>query len=194
MNIDKNIILATSSPYRQEAFGFLGIDFKAEGSKVDESLIKRANPRQLVRRLSKLKAESVAENNPNTIIIGMDSVGYFNGQILEKPKSKKEALKRLKSLSGRKFYFLTGVFIINTASGKTISRVIETSAFMRNLSDKEVKKYLDEDPLYNTYCLGFDPLGHSSSSFIKKIKGGYNNITRGIPLEIMPGLLKLISK
>ncbi len=80
------IILATTSPYRKEAFGFLGIDFETEGSKVDESKVERNNPKELVKQLSKLKAEAIAKNHPDAIVIGMDSVGYFNGKILEKPK------------------------------------------------------------------------------------------------------------
>jgi len=82
------IILATTSPYRKEAFGFLGIDFEVEGSEIDESQVPRNNPEELVKQLSKLKAEAVAKNRPDAIVIGMDSVGYFNGKILEKPKSK----------------------------------------------------------------------------------------------------------
>ena len=81
------VVLATSSPYRQEAFEFLGIDFEIEGSKVDESQVERADPQELVKQLSKLKAETVASKYPEAVVIGMDSVGYFNGQILEKPKS-----------------------------------------------------------------------------------------------------------
>jgi len=74
------IILATTSPYRIEAFKFLEIDFTAEGSKVDESQVERNNPEDLVRELSKLKAEAVAKNHKDAIVIGMDSAGYFNDQ------------------------------------------------------------------------------------------------------------------
>jgi len=179
------VILATSSLYRREAFAFLGIPFEAEGSKIDESQVERTNPEKLVETLSKLKAEAVAKNHPDAIVIGMDSVGCLNSQILEKPKSKEEAFQRLKSLSGKNHQFYTGIYMINTGSGKISSKIVKTEAFMRNLSDEEINKYLDEDPYYNTYALGYDPLGHSSSSFVKKIEGSYNNLLRGIPLEII---------
>jgi len=86
------IILATTSPYRRETFGYLGIPFEAEGSNVDESQLERKNPEELVKNLSKLKAEAVAKNHSDAIVIGMDSVTFFNGQILEKPKSREDAL------------------------------------------------------------------------------------------------------
>ena len=183
------IILATTSPYRKEAFRFLGVDFKAEGSGIDESQVDRANPEELVKQLSRLQAEAVAKNHPDAIVIGMDSVGYFNNQILEKPKSREEAFQRLKFLSGNNYQFYTGIHMTNPALNKKLSRIIKTQIFMRNISDGEVNKYLDEDPNYNTYALGYDPLGHSSSAFVQKIEGSYNNLLRGIPLEVIPEML-----
>jgi len=186
------IVLATTSPYRREVFGYLGIDFEVEGGNVDESQVERNNPEELVKNLSKLKAEAVAKNHPDAIVIGMDSVTYFNGQILEKPKSKEEAFQRLKSLSGNNHQFYTGICMVNTASKKTISRVVKTEVFMRNLSESEINKYLDEDPRFNTYALGYDPVKHLSASFVKRIEGSYYNLLGGIPLEVIIEMLSEI--
>ena len=183
------IILATTSLYRIQAFKFLGIDFESQPSNVDESQLERNNPEELVKELSKLKAGAVVKNYSDAIVIGFDSVGYFNGQILEKPKSKEEVFNRLKALSSNKHQFYTGIYIINTGSGKTISRVVKTEMFMRDISNDEINKYLDQDSNYNTYALGYDPLENYSSTFVKKIEGSYNNLTRGIPLEVIPELL-----
>lgn len=186
------IILATTSPYRREIFGYLGIDFEAEGSKIDESQVERNNPEELVKQLSKLKAEAVAKNHPNTIVIGMDSVTYFNGQILEKPKSKEEACQRLKSFSGNNHQFYTGIYMKNTALNKVLSRIVKTEVFMRNFSDREINKYLNEDPHFNTYALGYDPIKHCSASFVKRIEGSYYNLLGGIPLEVIVEMLSRI--
>lgn len=180
------IILATTSPYRIEAFKFLEIDFIAEGSKIDESQVERNDPEELVKKLSKLKAEAVAKNYKDAIVIGMDSVGYFDNKILEKPKSREEGFQRLKLLSGRNHQFYTGVHFINTASNKVISKVVKTEIYLRDFSEKEIETYLNQDKFYNTYALGYDPLGHYSSTFAGRIEGSYNNFLRGIPLEIMP--------
>ncbi|TSA46168.1 hypothetical protein D4R51_00580, partial [bacterium] len=108
------IILATTSPHRQQALEMLGLDFIAEGSDIDENFEGRPSiPDDLVKQLSKLKAESVAKNHSEGIIIGFDSVGWFDNSILEKPKSREEVFDRLKSLSGNNFDFYTGVHIIN---------------------------------------------------------------------------------
>ena len=184
------IILATTSPHRIEAFKLLGVDFVAEGSKVDESGADRNDPEELVSELSRAKAEAVAKKHNDAIVVGMDSVGYFNGKILEKPKSREEAFGRLKFLSGKSHQFYTGVYAVNTASGKTISKVIKTEVHLREFSDNEIKNYLDQDNFYNTYALGYDPLGHYSSTFVEKIEGSYNNLLRGIPLEVFPDIFK----
>lgn len=187
------IILATTSPYRQQAFGMLGLDFVVESSNIDEDFKGRPfAPDELVGQLSQLKAESVAKNHPNGIVLGFDSVGWFNNSILEKPKSKKEAFKRLKLLSGNNFDFYTGIHIINVPSNKVLSKIVKTKVSLRKLTDLEIQKYLDQDASYNTYAPGFDPLEHFSSSFVKRIEGSYNNLLRGIPLETTVEMLKEI--
>lgn len=183
------IILATKSPYRREAFAFLGIDFEAVGSEVDESKIERNNPEELVKQLSKMKTEAVAKNYPDTIVIGMDSVGYFNEKILEKPKSKEEAFERLRSLSRQCYDFYTGVYMINTAIKKEVAKVVKTEISMRNLSEAEIKTYLEEDSYFDKYAHGYDIKNKKSSSFVSKINGSFNNALMGIPLEVIPEML-----
>ncbi len=183
------IILATISPYRREIFKSLGIPFEAEGSNVDESQLERNDPNELVKELSRMKAEAVAKNHDNAIVIGFDSVGFFNGSILEKPKSKEEAFQRLQNLSGKQHEHYTGIHIINTSSGKIISKVDMAKIFMREYLDEEIKKYLDQDPYFNTFALGYNTTDYISASFIKKIEGSHLNL-KGIPLSTLMEMLK----
>lgn len=188
--MDKKLILATTSPYRKQAFAMLGIPFEAEGSKVDEYFDGRPDdPEALVLHLAKIKAEAVAKNQTeNCTIIGFDSVGWFDGKVLEKPKSREEIVERLKAMSGNQYQFYTGIYIIDGL--KIISRVVKTEIVMRNLADTEINWYLDQDPNYKTYAQGYDPLGTYGSTFIKEIHGSYNNPLRGIPLEIIVEMLQ----
>lgn len=184
------IILATTSPYRKEAFELLNLEFVTEGSNVDEYFDERPNnPEELVLHLAKLKAEAVAKNHKSGIIVGFDSVGFFNNGILEKPISREEAYERLKSLSGNNHQFYTGIHIINLETQQTLSEVVKTDVFLRNLKEIEINKYLDQDSRVKTFALGYDPLGMYSSTFINKIEGSYNNLLRGIPLETIISML-----
>jgi septum formation protein len=189
----KKIILATTSPYRKAAFAMLGIDFEAEGSQVEEQFDGRPeSPEELVMQLAKLKAEAVAKNHTDGIVIGFDSIGWFNGEVLEKPQSRQEAFDRLKSLSGNSHQFYTGVHLVDVSDGKVIRTAVKTDIKMRNLSDSEINRYLDQDPHYNTYAIGYDSLEHNSSAFPESIVGSYNNYLRGIPMEVIVEMLKEI--
>ena len=179
-----HIILATSSQPRKKLFRTLGLEFSMQASGVDEYFDERpSNPKELVQHLAKLKAESVALNNSNGIVIGFDSVGYFNGKIMEKPISREEAYGRLKKLSGNMHEFYTGIYMINLDNKKTLIDSVKTEVRIRCLKDKEIRKYLEQDFNITKYALGYDPLVNYSSTFIKDINGSCNNITRGLPVE-----------
>jgi len=191
--MSQKIVLATKSPYRIQAFKFLGINFIADGAEINEYFDGRPeDPKKLVQLLAKMKASAVATKYKQGIVIGFDSVGLFEGEVLEKPKSRREAFLRLQKLSGKTHYFYTGLYLKNLSNNKSISNLVETKVQLRKISDDEINKYLDQDKNYTTYALGYDPLEHYSSSFILSITGSYNNITRGMPLEkIIELLLKV---
>ncbi len=184
------LILASSSKYRQQALKILGFAFAVHPSNVDEYFPGRpSEPDQLVLHLSKLKAEKVAESYAEGIIMGFDSAGWFDGRILEKPKSRQEAFERLRSLSGKSHEFYTGIHMISLDSKKRLSRVVVTKVKMRQISDEEINSYLDQDGSFVTYALGYDPLGHYSSAFVNSIEGSYNNLIYGLPLEAVAEML-----
>ena len=184
------IILGTTSKHRKKAFERLGLDYTAEGSNVDEYTSGRPeSPVELVRYLSKLKAEAVAQRHNEGVVIGFDSVGLFNGIILEKPRSREEAFKRLKDLSGGKHQFFTGMHLIDTSTKETLSRVVQTNIYLRGISDREINKYLDEGEDYKTLALGYHAFIKSSASFVRRIEGSANNLESGLPIEMIPEML-----
>jgi septum formation protein len=123
-------------------------------------------------------------------VIGFDSAGYFNGQILEKLEFREGAFSRLKSLSGKNHQFYTGICMINTNSNASLSKVVKTDIFMRNYSHEEIIKYLDESNDYVTHALGYSALNGLSSTFVERIEGSFNNLLYGLPLEVIPEMLK----
>jgi septum formation protein len=188
--MSKKLILATTSPYRKQAFEMLGIPFEAESSKVDEYFDGRPDdPEALVLHLAKLKTEAVAKSHAEaSTVIGFDSVGWFDGKVLEKPQSREEMVERLRAMSGNSYQFFTGIHIIDES--RIVSRAVKTDIVMRKLTDSEINWYLDQDSNYKTYAQGYDPLGTYESTFIKEIHGSYNNPLRGIPLEVIVEMLQ----
>ena len=77
----------------------------------------------------------------------------------------------------------------NIETGKEASTVVVTEVTLRDLTTAEINKYLNQDPNFNTYAIGFDPVGNYSCTFVKELKGSYNNFLRGMPLEAVAELL-----
>jgi len=187
------LILGTTSPHRRKAFNFLGLNYECKGSDVDEYFDGRPdNPEELVKHLAKLKANAVAANYSEGIVIGFDSVGFYDGSVLEKPQSKDEAFNRFKLLSGQSHQFYTGIHMINVSDGRELSRVVRTDVLMRDLNDDEIRRYLDQDENFKTFALGYDPAKHLSSTFVSKIEGSYNNLLWGLPLETIVEMLPVV--
>lgn len=188
------IILATTSEFKIKAFKKIGVPFDAIDSRVDEKKFSRDDPDKLAAELAFQKAKAVAEEFPKCFVVGLDSIAYHNEQILEKPKSKEEAIIRLKNLSGDMHIALTGICVIKPGNKNPIKKVIKTKAFMRDLSEKEIKKYVNNDPNVLRICLGYDPEMYLSSSFIKRIEGSYNNLLYGVPLGTIVEIIKNLVK
>lgn len=198
VNMKKKLILATTSIPRKEAFDELEIPYDAVGSNIDENFDGRpTDPEELVLCLARLKAEEVARSlkaegvarsHLDSIIIGFDSVGYLNNKILEKPKNRKEAFNRLLAYSGNSYEFFTGIHLID--GEYTESKIVKTKVQVRKLDKKEIKKYLNQDPNFLKYSQSFAPMNTFGASFIKRIEGSYNNILRGIPLELIVEMIK----
>jgi len=183
------IILATKSEYKIEAFKNLKIDFKAIAADVDEKDYRSDDPKKLVLELAKRKAEVVSAKNPDAIIIGLDSVGFFKDKILEKPKTKEEAVQRLKELSGKSHICFTGVCMI-IPEKESFLEVSKTFVKLRELSDKEIKRYVENDPAVLDICLGYDPGINISASFVESCEGSLHNLLTGVPFEIIVPVLE----
>lgn len=182
------IILATASPYRIQAFEMLRMEFKAIEANIEETFEGRpGSSRELVLELAKRKAEAVKDEG---LIIGFDSVGVLHGEILEKPKDREEGISRLRRMAGKEIHLITGVHMIY--GDRILSDAVDTKVQMRDIDDEEINRYIDQDPKFQSICLGFNPLETYSSTFALKIEGSYNNFTRGIPLERIVGMLKEI--
>ena len=96
-----NVILASKSKRRERLLKKLGLNFKIIDSKLDESNIKFKRPHLYCQKLANMKANLVLEKNPNSLVIGADTIVYVDNKILEKPSNYKEAFNMLKMLSGK---------------------------------------------------------------------------------------------
>jgi septum formation protein len=190
------LILASGSERRRVLLSWLGLPFKVVGSEIDEGSVKEIDPRKLVKRLAVEKARAVAKGIRNyelgnreqhILVIGADTVGFIDHEILGKPKDEEDAFLMLKKLSGKTHWVYTGVAVVNTRSGKSVADVEKTAVSFRKLTDREIQDYVDSgEPLDKGagYAIQMGAAG-----FVKKVRGSYTNVV-GLPLVTLAKLLK----
>jgi septum formation protein len=142
------IILASGSPYRKRLLQRLDLAFECLSPGVDETPLPGEGPEALVRRLSEAKARSLAKRCPDALIIGSDQAGALDGSLLGKPGTVGAACDQLRAMSGREAEFLTGLCVLDAASGQTLSSVERCTVQFRELSDAAIQGYVRrENPI-----------------------------------------------
>ena len=143
-----SLILASSSPYRQELLTRLGLPFTVVAPNVDESPLRGETPAALAIRLARAKAAAVSRQHPGVLVIGSDQVATVSGRAIGKPGNHQAAMDQLRMLSGRLVEFHTALCVTNGAQDE-IDDVVTTCRF-RRLTDSEIEHYLLRERPYDT--------------------------------------------
>lgn len=182
-----SFILASASPRRRELLKSMGFEFTVITSGVDEKFLEGESVRQHVLRLSKEKAFAVAERNPGAWVLGADTVVVIDGELLGKPRSKKEAREMLLRLSGKEHRVLTGFSVVRTSVNVVKSGLVESSVFFKEVSKDELEWYIATEEPYDK-AGGYAVQG-KAASFVKEIRGSHTNVI-GLPLSEVVAALK----
>lgn len=148
----RQLILASTSLYRRELLGRLRIPFEVAAPRVDETPLPGEAPRALALRLALAKAQAVAVQFPQAVVIGSDQVADLEGQPLGKPGQHDRAVAQLQSMRGRVVIFQTAVSVVCQASGFADTQLASVKVQFRELSDAEIEAYLQAEEPYD--CAG----------------------------------------
>lgn len=183
------LILASGSKQRKDIFDLIGLKYEIVKSTVEEKSNK-TKPEEYVMELSKNKANSVSDQiQDKAIIIAADTVIYMNGKIYEKPKSKEEAYKSMKEMSGNLTYAVTGVTIKDLYKDKEISYYDTVEVYLKKITDEEIKWYIENEKNLSNIC-GYAILG-KASIFLDKVVGDYNTLFGISPSKLFDKLKEL---
>ncbi len=170
----KQIILASTSPRRKEILKKTRLKFKTVASDYEEDMSLKLSPKELAKKLSWGKANAVAKKYKNAIIIGADTFVVLKNELLGKPHIEIEAKKMLRKVSGKTLSIISGFTVIDSDSGKKISKAIETKVYIKKLTTREINGYVkSKEPLDKAGAFAIQDLG---ATFIKKIEGDYLNV------------------
>lgn len=159
----------------------MGFDFEIIVPETDEKIVPGEMPADHVIRVSREKAGAVAADFPGDIVLGADTAVVLNGEIFGKPKSASEAMTILGRLSGNTHTVYTGLTMINSSAGATISRYDSADVFFNHLSESEIEQYVRTgEPLDKAGAYGIQGMG---SFLVKSYEGNLDTII-GFPRKL----------
>lgn len=176
----QQLVLGSSSPFRAALLEKIGITFETASPDIDETKQQNETAHELVARLSQQKAAAIAKSYPSALIIGSDQVAVLGDQILGKPGNHENALKQLQAASGKHVRFLTGLTLLNAATGHQQTCVEPFDVHFKTLTTTQIDYYLKQEQPYQ--CAGsFKSEGFGISLF-SKLQGDDPNSLIGLPL------------
>lgn len=185
--MDRQIILASTSPRRRDLLKHLGLKSRVVASNYREIHHKHLKPEALVKFLALGKAEAVAKKYPRAIVIGADTIVVYQGKVFGKPKHKAEAMAMLKELSGTTHYVYSAVVVIDSAAKKKLVKVIKSKIYFRKLQAQGIKNYIATgEPMDRAGAYAVQDKG---AGLIKKVQGDYTSVV-GLPLDALSEMLK----
>ena len=175
------LILASRSIVRKKILNKYKIDSEVIFSQVDEDQVKDsllaegANPLIISKNLAELKSTRVSIKNPNRLVLGADSVISLDDTLVNKPKSREEALRILKKLNNSKHYLISSVCI--SRNGVMIWNYTDKSELkMKNLKDDDLIEYLNKIKIETLLAYGVYQVEADGLSLFEYIKGDMDSI------------------
>ena len=188
------IILASKSGVRKNILDKYGIQSDVIVSNVDEEEVKNsllaenATPLIISKNLAELKSIRVSSKNPDRLVLGADSVISLNKELINKPRSKKEALQILKKLNNSKHYLISSVCF--SKNGAMIWNYSDKSELkMKNYEDEQLIKYLDKIKIETLLAYGVYQIEADGLNLFEYIKGDKDSIM-GLPIKQIINYIK----
>jgi len=192
------IILASKSGVRKQILDKYNIDNDVIVSNVDEDEIKaallaeKATPLIISKNLAELKSIKVSNNHPDRLVLGADSVISLNEQLINKPKSREEALMILKKLNNSIHYLISSVCI--SKNGSMIWNHSEQSELkMKKLSENDLINYIKKIKIETLLNYGVYQIESDGLNLFEYIKGDKDSIM-GLPIKQIMNYIKLYKK
>lgn len=175
----QRFILASASPRRSQLLGQIGIEAKIMPSSIEEKA-EGLGPEATVMALSRQKAEDVAvKSGRDAVVIGADTVVAVKDKILGKPADRAGAAEMLALLQGEVHQVYTGVTIVPSGRGESVTFYEQTDVSVYPMTEAEICAYVESgEPMDKAGAYGIQG---RFAAYIRGIRGDYNNVV-GLPV------------
>lgn len=185
------IILASSSPRRQEILKSLKIPFQVITSNIDETLISAIPIEEVPEFLATEKVSAVIKSLPPQQeiqwILGADTIIVYDDKIYGKPQTQEEAFNNIKLFQGKTHTVITAIVLYNGKTKQITSRVSKTKVTFTSMTDGEIQWYVDSGEWHG--AAGGYRIQGAASVFIKNIEGSFSGVI-GLPIFELYDILK----
>jgi septum formation protein len=180
------LILASASPRRRELLASLGIPFEVVASDVDETLDAVALP-DAVARLALRKARAIAASRTAALVLGADTIVVIDGRALGKPAHAADARAMLRALRGRTHEVMTGIAVLDPASGRHAAETVISRVTMAAYTERDIEAYVATgEPLDKAGAYAIQGAG---GALVARLEGSRSNVV-GLPLAAAAELLR----
>ena len=182
-----DLILASTSRYRKSLLERLQIPFRCQAPGTDESPLAGEAPEAMARRLALSKAWAVAQDNPESLVIGSDQVASLEGRPVGKPGNHARAREQLHHSSGKSIIFYTGLALIRASDGFEHSSCVAFTVHFRELSEAQIEAYLAKEQPFD--CAGSFKCEGLGIALFASTEGEDITALEGLPLIALTSAL-----
>lgn len=181
------LILASSSPRRAALLDQIGVRYRVRAVDVDETWLPGEDPAAYVRRLALAKARAGAAAAGGALALGADTAVVLDGEVLQKPCDRADALAMLACLSGRSHQVLSAVALAGAGGTRDALRLSVSTVTFRPILPAEARAYWDSgEPRDKAGAYAIQGFG---AVFVSRVEGSYSGVV-GLPLYETAELLR----
>jgi septum formation protein len=178
------LILASASPRRAELLQLLKLKFRVVPSTATEVLDEQLSPFEVCQLNARRKARAVAKKNPDSLVLGADTLVFLDGEIMGKPANPADAERMLTRLQSRTHQVVTGISLIHLRAHRERIFAVSTEVMFHLLDAGQIRDYLAKvNPLDKAGAYAIQEHG---DLIISEISGSYSNVV-GLPVERLKG-------
>jgi len=179
--VTRPLILASTSPYRQQLLQQLRLPFTAVAPLGEEFIDQSVAPELLVKHLALQKATSLRVNYDDALILGSDQV-FVNprGTVMGKPGSVAEAKRQLQAMAGKTHCFYTGIALYDCRSKRSLTEYVAYSVTLRELTAEQIAYYVEQENPVD--CAGSFKIEGLGISLMEQMAGEDYTSLIGLPL------------
>ena len=174
------LILASASPRRAQLLRLVRGDFRVLASAANEVNYEHLSPLEVCQLNAHRKARAVAKKNPDSLVLGADTLVFLDNEILGKPRTITEARRMLSRLQGRHHQVVTGVCLMHLRLHRERVFAVSTDVLFHPLNSRQIRDYLGLiNPLDKAGAYAIQERGEL---IVSEISGSYSNVV-GLPVE-----------